>query len=196
MKRFQRGSLTVLLLAILVACGRSDSGTVPSVPILFQLKLKQGATYRTEITFEQTSEREMFGQPMGNASSSRNIISYTVNQIDADGSQHVDATYERMVIASEGFQYDSANPSANQKAELTAPIYDKLIGQKIPIQFASNGEITSITGLDATVESILESLPEGSLREQFRQSMTDNIEQTLRGKNGSLVFFSAQPINV
>ncbi len=197
MKRFHLGSLLVLLVSILAACGRSDAGTAPT---LFQLKLKQGETYRTVMTMDQTVEQTLLGETEKTTSVTQMTLSYTVSQVDADGTIHMESTYEQVALAqgsaADAVKYDSANPSANQNAEQIAPIYDKIIGQTISVQFAPNGEVKSVEGFDAIIESMMGTMPEGPMREQFRQSMTDIFEQSVTGNSGNLAYFPGQAIKV
>nr|MBA3469462.1 hypothetical protein [Herpetosiphonaceae bacterium] len=187
----------VLLVSILTACGRADAGTTPT---LFQLKLKQGETYRTVMTMDQTIEQTLLGETEKTTSVTQMTLSYTVSQVAADGTIHMECTYEQISLAqgnaNEAVKYDSANPDANQNAEQIAPIYDKIIGQTISVQFAPTGEAKSVEGFDAIIDSMMESMPEGPMREQFRQSMSDMFEQSITGNSGNLAYFPGQAIKV
>ena len=194
MKRFHRGSLLVLILTILAACSRSESPTV------FQLKLQPGATYRTQITTEQTVEQAQQGGTQQTTTIHQMILSYSIREVAADGTIQVDSIHEQVTITQENpggtaVRYDSANPSANQNAEAYAAIYAPIIGQPIAMQFAPNGEVTNITGLEAIIEASLGKSPAGPQREQLRQMMTDNVKQSLINDSGNLVFPN-QPIQV
>jgi hypothetical protein len=197
MKRWQLGSLMMLLLSILAACGRPDAATSET---LFQLKLKQGETYRTLMTMKQTTEQSLFGKSQNITATTAITLRYTVSQVDADGTMHMDVSYEQVSLEQEAptgaVKYDSANPSANQNADQIATIYDKLIGQTISMQFAPSGEIKNVAGFDAIIDAMMETFPDGPMREQMRQMMTDMFEQSMTGNSGNLAIFPAQPIKV
>ncbi len=228
MKRWHLGSLIVLLVSILAACGRADapvvtkpgssavtqptasavaqaesmdqptaSAVAQAESTVVQLKLKPGETYRTQMTMDQTIEQLVQGKSELIIVTTEMTIGYTVNHVDADGTMHVDARYEHIVIAQEDstrpVKYDSANPSANQNVESIAPIYDKLIGQKVPIQLAPSGAANNIEGFDAVVDSMMEAAPESPMHEQFRQTLIGMFEPPLVGNSGSQAFFPDQP---
>jgi len=194
MKRWNLACLLLLAAAILAACGKSDSAT------LYQLRLKQGDSHRILMTMDQQIEQSVLGETQKTSSLSRLELSYTVTAVDSDGTMHVDAVYEKIALDMKGptgnVKYDSADPSVNESAEQVSAMYDKMLGQKIALEFAPTGEIKSAAGLDALVSAIVDEMPEGPMREQFRQMLGDMFEQSMTGNSGNLAFYPATPVKV
>jgi hypothetical protein len=194
MKRWNLACLLLLLAAILSACGTSDSAT------LYQLRLKQGDSYRILMTMDQHIEQSVLGKTQQTSSLSRLEMSYTVTAVDSDGTMHIDAVYEKIALDMKGptgtVKYDSADPSVNESAEQVSAMYDKMLGQKIALEFAPTGEIKSAAGMDALVDAIVDEMPEGPMREQFRQMFGDMFEQSMTGNSGNLALYPATPVKV
>lgn len=159
MKRWHLGSLIMLLVSILAACGRSESPSLlqadaptvvqPDGSALLQLKLQQGQTYRTAMTIEQTVEQSLRGSVQRTTSTTQLTMTHTVSQVDADGTIHIDAAYEHVVIEqanptstlrSKTFRYNSATFKPNRYTSQQPRMYHQIIGQKVSIQVAPNGE--------------------------------------------------------
>ncbi len=214
MKRWHLGSLIMLLVSILAACGRSESPSLlqadaptvvqPDGSALLQLKLQQGQTYRTAMTIEQTVEQSLRGSVQRTTSTTQLTMTHTVSQVDADGTIHIDAAYEHVVIEqanptstlrSKTFRYNSATFKPNRYTSQQPRMYHQIIGQKVSIQVAPNGEIKNVTGFDAIIDSMTFN-PKDPPGDSFRELMTVLFEQPLIGTNGSLTRFSDQPISV
>lgn len=174
------GLLTAVL--VLNSCTSiAEPAPTPAPEIELRLRLQQGETYKLRVTADQKISQTIKGLPLNMTQTIAIGFSYSVSQVEADGTASGKVTCQSLLYKMDGplgkMEYDSSNPSADVPPMLKG--FAALVGESFLMKISSDGRIQDIQGADAMMERAVKRL------DVVPQATRESIERVMREQLGS-----------
>lgn len=181
----RKRSLTIVVLALLagplLSCGAGPPTALPTaVPptatpagLQLRLNLRPGDVLSLRQSAEQEISQTIQGQQIDLNQTFLVEFAFAVQGVDPAGVVSIDCTFERLSYRMEQgsvglIEFDTANPSPDADPTFAA-ILGGFVGQSFSVQFAPNGELVALEGVDEMLYQIMDQvgMPAGAQRESL-----------------------------
>lgn len=147
--------------------------------IQLKLNLEKGSRYNLKMLTEQSITQTIQKQKVSSIQSIGVSYTYNVENVESDGTQKIKVIYNSFLqdiqSGNNRMSYNSANPK--DKDNPFAKIYSSLIDKGFTMIISPEGDIKSLTGVDALLKSVIKKmeLPSEELRAAAEQSLSEQF---------------------
>ncbi len=159
-----------------------------------------GKTYKLKQFTEQKIKQTMMGKEENVENKTTMILSFFIKNKELENSiidVSIDKITYEMTSEKMRMQFDSDNGDPDN---MIARIFSGLIGKKLTLTIAPDGEILSVEGSEAIYETIVRglSVPDEASRMQLRETLNQVIgEKAFKGNMGMIThIFPEKPVSV
>lgn len=185
MKKALFAVLAILLVVSLVAACGPDTGKAD-----LRLRLKKGETYNLRMTADQKISQTIQGQKQDIAQTIGMGYTFSVVDVEADGTASVKVTYQSVVYKQDSplgkFEYDSTKPGTTVPD--AAKGFSALVGQGFSMKISPTGTVKDVQGVDAMLTQMIAKLdlPAGPTKDALAKSLRDQFgDQALKDSMAS-----------
>lgn len=145
-----------LVLLALLCCGKVAAAAEDSAGQTYQLRLRAGQSFRTEVHLTQNVVQEVMGARLEDKQVMDMVVLEDVISVDDLGNMLVEAVYESIVFETEGiggsFRYDTSSGEALLPMEKALKA---AIGVKFTAIYAPDGRVLEIRGTDELFDRMI-----------------------------------------
>ena len=183
--------------------GASASGQAVAPPTGDQVELRfvfsKGDTHRETYIMDRTIEQKLPERTVKMEQRTEMTMRFDVQRVNSDGSAQIKVTYESVAVKQDGpegsLNYDSGNPPAPIHMPDKAKPFAALVGEGFGMRLSHAGEIEKITGVDALINAVVATVPEGRRRQAAAAARKQFGPETMkRMMNVALGYCPRRPV--
>ncbi len=180
-------AIVALALVLLPRCGQAAEDKVE-----LRFRLEEGESYKLRVTIEQEIVQWIEGEEQEISQTIGIGETFTVKDVDDEGTMTVEVTFGPMAMKMEGpqgtFEYDSEDPPND--VPLLAQGLAAMVGSSFTMKLTPEGRVTDLKGVDKMFERIFESLdlPEGPIKDSIVESLKNQFgDEALKEMMGNIM---------